>query len=113
MLKQGLYEQVVNKEIKEELNGLSDAEKHIEKIDSAEAASVLTQYLSEVVRKGLDRIAGDDISAQLELANKIVGLISLTNLQKFILQFIFHFTKFNLCRTAFLSSVRLNLHHFI
>ena len=76
MLKQGLYEQVVNKEIKEELNGLSDAEKHIEKIDSAEASSILTQYLSEVVHKGLDRIAGDDISAQLELVNKIVGLIS-------------------------------------
>ena len=52
MLKQGLYEQVVNKEMKEELNGLSDAEKHIEKIDSAEASSILTQYLSEVVRKG-------------------------------------------------------------
>lgn len=76
MLKQGLYEQVVNKEMKEELNGFSDAEKHIEKIDSAEASSILTQYLSEVVHKGLDRIAGDDISAQLELVNKIVGLIS-------------------------------------
>ena len=76
MLKQGLYEQVVNKEMKEELISLSDAEKHVEKIDSAEASSILTQYLSEVVRKGLDRIAGDDISAQLELVNKIVGLIS-------------------------------------
>ena len=76
MLNQGLYEQVVNNEIKRELASFSDAEKHIEKIDSAEAASVLTQYLSEVVRKGLDRIAGDDISAQLELVNKIVGLIS-------------------------------------
>lgn len=76
MLNQGLYEQVVNNEIKRELASLSDAEKHIEKIDSAEAASVLTQYLSEVVRKGLDRIAGDDISAQLELVNKIVELIS-------------------------------------
>ena len=52
MLKQGLYEQVVNKEMKEELISLSDAEKYVEKIDSAEAASVLTQYLSEVVRKG-------------------------------------------------------------
>ncbi len=76
MLKQGIYEQVVNKEIKEELNGFSDAEKHVEKIDTAEASSILSQYLSEVVRKGLDRIAGDDISAQLKLVNKIVGLIS-------------------------------------
>ena len=71
MLRQGLYEQVVNKEIKEELIHFSDAEKHIKKIDSTEAASVLTQYLSEVVRKGLDRIAGDDISAQLEWSIKL------------------------------------------
>ena len=76
MLKQGLYEQVVNHEIKEELSHVSDVEKYVEKIDPAEASSVLTQYLSEVVRKGLDRIAGDDISAQLSLVNKIVDLIS-------------------------------------
>ena len=46
------------------------------KFDAAESSSVLTQYLSEVVHKGLDRIAGDDISAQLNLVNKIVDLIS-------------------------------------
>ncbi|MDD6348046.1 MAG: DUF3427 domain-containing protein [Lachnospiraceae bacterium] len=76
MLKKGLYEQVVNKEIEEELHNLPDAVKHVEKIDTAEASSVLTQYLSEVVHKGLDRIARDDISAQIELANKIVRLVS-------------------------------------
>ena len=76
MLKQGLYEQVVNTEIKDELRQLPEDSKHIEKIDAAESSSVLTQYLSEVVHKGLDRIAGDDISAQLNLVNKIVDLIS-------------------------------------
>ena len=76
MLKQGLYEQVVNTEIKDELRQLPEDSKHIEKIDVAESSSVLTQYLSEVVHKGLDRIAGDDISAQLNLVNKIVDLIS-------------------------------------
>ena len=75
MLKQGLYEQVVNTEIKDELRQLPEDSKHIEKIDAAESSSVLTQYLSEVVHKGLDRIAGDDISAQLNLVNKIVDLI--------------------------------------
>ena len=45
MLKQGLYEQVVNKEIEKERSTLSDAEKHVEKIDAAEAASVLAEYL--------------------------------------------------------------------
>ena len=76
MLKQGLYEQVVNTEIKDELRQLPEDSRHIEKIDAAESSSVLTQYLSEVVHKGLDRIAGDDISAQLNLVNKIVDLIS-------------------------------------
>ena len=76
MLKQGLYEQVVNTEIKDELRQLPEDSKHVEKIDTAESSSVLTQYLSEVVHKGLDRIAGDDISAQLNLVNKIVDLIS-------------------------------------
>ena len=76
MLKQGLYEQVVNTEIKDELRQLPENSKHVEKIDTAESSSVLTQYLSEVVHKGLDRIAGDDISAQLNLVNKIVDLIS-------------------------------------
>ena len=76
MLKQGLYEQVVNTEIKDELCQLPEGSKHVEKIDAAESSSVLTQYLSEVVHKGLDRIAGDDISAQLNLVNKIVDLIS-------------------------------------
>ena len=76
MLQQGLYEQVVNTEIKDELRLLPEDSKHVEKIDTAESSSVLTQYLSEVVHKGLDRIAGDDISAQLNLVNKIVDLIS-------------------------------------
>ena len=76
MLKQGLYEQVVNTEIKDELRQLPEGSRHVEKIDAAESSSVLTQYLSEVVHKGLDRIAGDDISAQLNLVNKIVDLIS-------------------------------------
>ena len=49
MLKQGLYEQVVNTEIKDELRQLPEDSKHIEKIDAAESSSVLTQYLSEVV----------------------------------------------------------------
>ena len=51
MLKQGLYEQVVNTEIKDELRQLPEDSKHVKKIDSAESSSVLTQYLSEVVHK--------------------------------------------------------------
>ena len=49
MLKQGLYEQVVNTEIKDELRQLPEGSEHVEKIDAAESSAVLTQYLSEVV----------------------------------------------------------------
>ena len=59
MLKQGLYEQVVNTEIKDELRQLPEDSKHVEKIDSAESSSVLTQYLSEVVHKGLEMCIRD------------------------------------------------------
>ena len=37
MLKQGLYEQVVNTEIKDELRQLPEDSKHVEKIDTAES----------------------------------------------------------------------------
>lgn len=38
MLKQGLYEQVVNTEIKDELRQLPESSKHVEKIDAAESS---------------------------------------------------------------------------
>ena len=40
MLQQGLYEQVVNTEIKDELRLLPEDSKHVEKIDTAESSSV-------------------------------------------------------------------------
>ena len=50
MLKQGLYEQVVNTEIKDELRQLPEDSKHVEKIDTAESSSVLTQYLKSFTK---------------------------------------------------------------
>ena len=46
-------------------------------IDNAEASKVLSQYLSEVIKSGLDNVSdnGGDISAQIELTNQIVTLI--------------------------------------
>lgn len=54
MLKPGLYEQVVNKEIKTELAGTSEEQKLSQKIDAAEASGILTGYISEVIKKRLD-----------------------------------------------------------
>lgn len=77
MLKPGLYEQVINNEIKTELAKTSTDKKLTEKIDSAEASGILTGYISEVIKESLDKIAdGDDVSAQVDLVNKIVSVLS-------------------------------------
>ena len=46
-------------------------------IDKAEASRVLSQYLTDIVQKGLDNMLdnGGDIAAQVELTNQIVTLI--------------------------------------
>ena len=57
MLKPGLYEQVINKDLSGEIDSSAQ---FIDKrnIDKAEAPQVLAGYLSEVIEKGLSRLAG-------------------------------------------------------
>lgn len=77
MLHPGLYEQVINRRISDELAGVSDARKATAKIDAAEASKVLSQYLGEVVQKAMDHVSdvGDGIDGQVKLANSIVALV--------------------------------------
>ena len=49
MLHPGLYEQVINKQLQNELSEVSEARKSVAPIDKAEASKVLSQYLSDVV----------------------------------------------------------------
>ena len=77
MLNPGLYEQVINQEIKTELAETSVDQKLSQKIDAAEASGILTGYISEVIKKRLDMISdGENVSAQVELVNKIVNVLS-------------------------------------
>ena len=80
MLQHGLYEQVINNQIAEELSVVEESRKSVASIDKAEASKVLTQYLSDIVQQGLDNVAdnGGDLSAQVNLANQIVDLIKNT-----------------------------------
>lgn len=80
MLHNGLYEQVINYELKDELADIPQARKAIAPIDQAEASKVLSQYLADVVKIGLDHVLdqGGDISAQIALTNQIVDLIQNT-----------------------------------
>ena len=77
MLKNGLYEEVINKGLGEELDGSQDKLIKSAPIDKAEAAKILSKYITQVVEKGLDNIVdnGGDIQSQIELANKIVSTI--------------------------------------
>jgi len=77
MLKPGLYEQVINKEIETELATTPEDQKLSQKIDSAEAPGILTGYISEIIKKRLDGLSeSDSIEAQVELVNKIVNVLS-------------------------------------
>jgi len=73
MLKKGIYEQVINKLIGQQLD--SEAlyiEK--EKIDEEEAAKILSRYMSEVIRKSLGYIKDKDgLAGQIELCNNLIS----------------------------------------
>lgn len=72
MLYPGLYEQIINTALNSELSEIPDARKSISPIDEAEASKVLSQYLADVVEKGLENVLdnGGDISTQISLANR-------------------------------------------
>ncbi len=76
MLKNGLYEQIINKSIDDEL-AATDKLSQTAPIDSAEAAKVLAKYAAEVVEKSLENVKdnGGDLWAQVELVNNIVATI--------------------------------------
>ena len=79
MLQDGLYEQVINKNLDDELSSISPEDKYIEaaQIDDAEASKILAKYVAEVVEKGLDNIKdnGGDIHDQVSLTNRIISTI--------------------------------------
>ncbi len=74
----GLYEQVVNRALSKDLSLIQDERKHLVDIDEAEASSILSQYLSSVIKKGLDVVLEQrcgDVEAQIKLVNQIIGVI--------------------------------------
>ena len=80
MLQPGLYEQVINNALSSELSEIPEARKSTAPIDTAEAAKVLAQYLTDVVQKGLENVQdnGGGLEAQIQLTNQIVNTIQNT-----------------------------------
>ena len=78
MLKPGLYEQVINKELGQEIDQATEQVKSVAPIDKAEASKVLAKYLTKIIEKGLENVKDKDgnIDKQINLANKIVQIIN-------------------------------------
>lgn len=76
MLHDGLYEQVINRELDSEL-AATDKLSQTAPIDSEEASKILSKYVAEIVEKGLENVKdnGGDLSSQVELVNRIVSTI--------------------------------------
>lgn len=79
MLNNGLYEQIINKDIEKEL-ALTDRIATIAPIDEAGASKVIASYVAEIVEQGLNIVADKKGSkkglvAQVELANHIIAAI--------------------------------------
>jgi len=78
MLKHGLYEQVVNKKLRQSLDISSEMVIDTVPIDDAEAAHILAKYIAEIVENGFEIVkdTGGDITEQIDLANQIVSIVA-------------------------------------
>ena len=76
MLHDGLYEQIINKDLDTELSK-TDKLCQTAPIDTAEASRVLAKYVAEVVERGLENLKdnGGDLNDQVALANQIITTI--------------------------------------
>ncbi len=74
----GLYEQIINKSLKEQLDAAKDIITRSKAIDEAEASKILAKYVSGIIEKGLNIIkdSGGSLQAQVDMANKIVEIIA-------------------------------------
>ncbi len=77
MLQDGLYEQVISKELDSELS-CTEKLSQTERIDSAEASNVLAKYVAGVVEQGLEMIRdeGGSLQDQIRLVNRIITAVS-------------------------------------
>ena len=79
MLKDGLYEQVINKTLKKELETATDFHIEREDIDQAEAPKILANYIAGIIEKGLNIIGDSDkkvlLQKRIDLINNIISVL--------------------------------------
>ncbi len=78
-MKPGLYEQIINKEMNDELEHIPADCIHQEKVDSAEASRVLSTYVAELLQRKMDSIfesSGDNaLEDQIEYINRVISVV--------------------------------------
>ena len=79
MLKPGLYEQIINHTLSNELMSVPDVCKHVEKLDAAEAPQALAEYVAEAVRMALEAIPSgneEQTTKRITLVNKVLDVLA-------------------------------------
>lgn len=85
MVHEGIYEQLINRELYEELSQLGNSLVQKESLDEEEALFVLSSYIEEVVRRALkfmredkrrDRSDKRKLIHQIELCNRLIGVLA-------------------------------------
>ncbi|WP_042357139.1 DUF3427 domain-containing protein [Bacillus rubiinfantis] len=73
MLNQGIYEEIINQKLKEDLTGLNENTFDIakERIDVEEARKLLSSYISQVTRKALKFVRENETDDKQALINQI------------------------------------------
>lgn len=84
LLHPGLYEQLINHALLQELDAIPAERKAITSVDPAEAAEVLSRYIAEAAKKALSDMveARGDVADQIALVNRLVGLLPDTESQR-------------------------------
>ncbi|MFA5531553.1 MAG: DEAD/DEAH box helicase family protein [Thiohalomonadaceae bacterium] len=77
MLQPGIYEQIIDEELKETLSEIPDQRKAIGPIEKAEASKILSRYLADIVEKSLENSIDkdDSLNKQIDLINEIIAVI--------------------------------------
>ena len=77
MLHPGLYEQLINRALRQELEAIPAERKSVAPVDPAEAAEVLSRYIAEAAKRALSGMAEGrgDLADQVALANRLIGLL--------------------------------------
>ena len=79
MLKQGIYEQLINRMIGGEIKKAEEKNMYVDvaPVDTGEASKVLSQYLTEIIEKGLDNVRdnGGSLADQIALVNRLVDAV--------------------------------------